>query len=492
MVEPDRPLRIGIWAAVSSKEQATEDKASLQDQERLGRAFSQELGAEVVAAYRVPGQSRDLVLWSEAEATIAAYRQLREDLEAGRIDLLWALDVDRLGRDPALSSQVQSLAERHGAEVYLSTAPHLVGQQTIGHRYVTAIQAVRAKEDQARRVKNIRVGLENRARLGLPHRWPYGYSPTRDPHTGRTTGAEFHPDQIAAVRAITELFLAGHPYHQIVKTMNQSAHRPAHGGRWAYNTIRNYMHNDTFAGIVSWGDLTIAGISDRFPALWDPPTYRAILKERRRRAVAWTRHDGSPLAGVAFCGRGSSRMHCIPATRERPYLRCGRHAIKHRTGIPCHPNTILEHKVLAALTQFIAEELTPEAIAATVSQSDPAAPLRAELEDLQRAITRLENQRRRIALDRAEEIMLPDAYRLADDSLLERLGHAQDQAAALVAEIESLPDPAARAAHLQAIAASFAQDLEEKPPSTIATALQNAGLGIWIESGEISYIGFVV
>ncbi|NIP97658.1 MAG: hypothetical protein GWO24_31195, partial [Akkermansiaceae bacterium] len=95
--------------------------------------------------------------------------------------------------------------------------------------------------------------------------------------------------------------------------------------------------------------------------------------------------------------------------------------------------------------QFIAEELTPEAIAATVSQSDPAAPLRAELEDLQRAITRLENQRRRIALDRAEEIMLPDAYRLADDSLLERLGHAQDQAAALVAEIESLPDPAARA-----------------------------------------------
>jgi hypothetical protein len=30
----------------------------------------------------VPGHTSDLVRWSEAKATVAAYRQLREDVEA--------------------------------------------------------------------------------------------------------------------------------------------------------------------------------------------------------------------------------------------------------------------------------------------------------------------------------------------------------------------------------------------------------------------------
>ena len=38
---PDRVWRVVIWAAVSSKRQAAEDKVSLEDQERQGRAFGE-------------------------------------------------------------------------------------------------------------------------------------------------------------------------------------------------------------------------------------------------------------------------------------------------------------------------------------------------------------------------------------------------------------------------------------------------------------------
>jgi hypothetical protein len=62
--EPQSSLRIAIWCAVSSKQQA--DKTSLDDQERLGR-------------------------------------------------------------DPALSNQVYSLVEKSRTEVCLHTAPHTVG-----------------------------------------------------------------------------------------------------------------------------------------------------------------------------------------------------------------------------------------------------------------------------------------------------------------------------------------------------------------------------
>jgi len=46
---PDRPLRIAIWCAVSSKPQAAHDKDSLADQERQGRAWAAMAGENFLA-----------------------------------------------------------------------------------------------------------------------------------------------------------------------------------------------------------------------------------------------------------------------------------------------------------------------------------------------------------------------------------------------------------------------------------------------------------
>lgn len=104
----------------------------------------------------MPGHTRDYWSWYEAEKEMPAYRQVREDLQAGNLDLLHCLDVDRLGRDPALIHQFYSLAERNGCEVYDASMPHVIGKQSMGHRYGMSVKSVSA---------GVRVFVEDRAVL---------------------------------------------------------------------------------------------------------------------------------------------------------------------------------------------------------------------------------------------------------------------------------------------------------------------------------------
>jgi hypothetical protein len=93
----DRPLRVAVWAAVSSPPQADDDKTSLPRHKGRGREFLQALGGQVVAVYSVPGHSREYRLWSDIERGIPAYRELRLAGECQAFDVLHPADVDRLG-----------------------------------------------------------------------------------------------------------------------------------------------------------------------------------------------------------------------------------------------------------------------------------------------------------------------------------------------------------------------------------------------------------
>lgn len=123
----DFPLRVGIWCAVSSAPQAADDKISLPDQEASGRQFAEAIGGVVARIYSVPGHTRNIILWSDAEREMDAYRQLRQDLDAGHIDILYAIDIDRLGRTISLGQQVIDLVEKSGGEVYFTANLHIIG-----------------------------------------------------------------------------------------------------------------------------------------------------------------------------------------------------------------------------------------------------------------------------------------------------------------------------------------------------------------------------
>ena len=174
----DHP-RILLWCAVSSEGQAADDKESLPDQERMGRAFAESVQGQVVDVLMVPGHSRELVLWSDAEAVMDAYRSLRHHCEVGDFDVLWARSPDRLGRDPALIAQAESLVERRGTnrEVFYADAPHALGHKSTSMRFVSSIRGVSSRLEIEELVRRQRMGMRGRIKRGLPAcHWPFGYT----------------------------------------------------------------------------------------------------------------------------------------------------------------------------------------------------------------------------------------------------------------------------------------------------------------------------
>jgi DNA invertase Pin-like site-specific DNA recombinase len=487
------PLRVGVWCAVSSRPQADHDKDSLPAQRRAGEEFARAVGGQVVAVYEVPGHTRDYWSWYEAEHEMPAYRQVREDLQAGKLDLLHCLDVDRLGRDPALIHQFYSLAEKNGCEVYDASMPHVIGKQSMGHRYGMSVKSVSAGEDQRRRVARHRMGMRARARRGLhPGRWPLGYDPLRN-DAGEVIGAQFD-DLIGAVDLMTRLFLAGHSYDRIARAVAASVWILPDGRQWHEEMVRRTLQNDVYAGYVCWGDARNDEPSEHFPALWDRNTYAAVLRERERRNHDRHRPHSGPLSGIVICHRCGAQMGRTEMV-HRPgeyYLRWSRHA--HRTRWPgndgCHPNHIAEVEVMGALSAWLAQLATVDAIEEMIDRGD-SANLEDEIARVEARLAELGPKRRRLALAYADGKMDLSIYYEADGDLRD----AEDTATKRLAELRTMlaarPDPEVRRRHIKQLLDS-GLDLARLPADDVGAALHRAGVRVYVEDREVLFCAFAI
>jgi DNA invertase Pin-like site-specific DNA recombinase len=224
------PLRIAIFASVSSLQQATIDKDSLPSQLRDGRLWANSAGGDVVATFEVPGHSRKYIFFQDAEREIPAYARLKEACEQGAFDVLWCRARDRLGRTDALIAQVEALAA--GAEVYSTTMPTTIGETSEASAlFLVAIKRAQAQVENVVKTKRHRTGMRARVLGGLPaNNWPHSYRAVRD-GSGQVVAGEFVPGEIEAARTITELYLKGHGVPYIVKVLNDSPWRPRRADR---------------------------------------------------------------------------------------------------------------------------------------------------------------------------------------------------------------------------------------------------------------------
>lgn len=494
------PPRVGIWCAVSSQAQAGEDKNSLDEQERAGRAFAEHVGGQVVALYRV-AHTRDLIFYHDAERDIEAYRQLRSDVESGRFDVLWALDIDRLGRDPAIQQQVISLVEKRSSrEIYLESSPHTLGQKSMGHRYLESVQGVSAAEEQQRRRRRMRTGMKGRVlkRGLLPARPPFWLDTVRDPGSGRLTHYQFN-DMAPALDLITELFLAGQPYHEIRRRLDASPWPPPECARWWHRTIYTTVQSDVPAGYPSWDGHQPDQPSEHIPARWDEKTHLAVIRERARRVRSGTyRRGSSPLFHVAYCARCGATMvvHLsISRGRRYRYLCCGRHCMKSLyPEYACHANHILEERLLDELGQAFSEMTTPRAVDAFLARVGETAnlpQLRSRLARAASTVADLEQRLVRAGHAYAAGDMGLDVYRQVDADLRERLEAARLLEQNTRRELDSLPDIEARRRILLELAQGFDDLVAQAEPAEISRLLQEAGLQVLVEEGHIVEIRMV-
>jgi len=124
-ISTTKPLRAVIWSAVSSEEQARDDKISLAEQERLGREWAAAQGGTVIAHLSVPGHPRseaDLIdsLDELRRNGVSAYDDLRALWKARAFDVLWAYSHSRLGRARTILPHVIDNVIKSGATIYLN------------------------------------------------------------------------------------------------------------------------------------------------------------------------------------------------------------------------------------------------------------------------------------------------------------------------------------------------------------------------------------
>jgi hypothetical protein len=122
---------------------------------------------------------------------------------------------------------------------------------------------------------------------------------------GKAVAGEFGPE-IEAVRLVTRLFLEEKSYNDIVDALNASPWRSRRADRRTFAGVRKILLNDFYAGYVTYRDLANDAPSDKFPALWNPDTHQAIIRER----LALT-----PAGGTMTTAPTESRRSL--STRER-------------------------------------------------------------------------------------------------------------------------------------------------------------------------------
>lgn len=485
--------RVAIWAAVSSKPQAAEGKESLREQERAGREYAEKVGGEVVAVYEVPGHTRDVWHWDVAERAMPAYRDLRRDAEADAFDTLWALDADRLGRDPALSRQVVSLVVKSGHALWVELGGYLIDDDATAAEYLFGIQSVRAREDQKRRVYHHGFGMKARVERGLPaNNWPYGLQGVRD-RDGKVVAGDFVPGEIEAVGMATDLYLAGQGYTRIAIALSDSPWRPRGGGRWTYQAVRKMLLSDVYAGYVRCGEHRNAEPSDKFPALWDEVTHKAVRRERARRKRGGS-PPASPVSGVVFCRRCKRPMPSALCTwkMRHPYrfFRCGTHLQRKRFGVDgCHPNHVKESAILDVLEQAIAKTLRrPGGIDAVLAAASPGrGKLERAIKDARAWITDVEARQDRLARMVASGVLDEASVRRVSAEFAGEHDRALAAQADAQAALALAPDPEEMRGRLEELAAHL---LRGMPMEEARALLRGAGVRAWVEDGEVVQVDF--
>lgn len=150
---PVAPLRAAIYCRVSSPGQ--KENGSLEEQEARGRAWCADHGYNVLEPpYRE--------VYSGEDIDRPLLEQLRDEVRAGRVDVIVADKVDRFSRaDPAITAYVMVEAEQYGAKVEFVE----IQDDSFEGQVLTAVLAIVARVEH-KRIKERVAGGKRRRVLG--------------------------------------------------------------------------------------------------------------------------------------------------------------------------------------------------------------------------------------------------------------------------------------------------------------------------------------
>ena len=269
-----------IVAAVSSAEQASEEKDSIPGQLAACRQTCQQRGWTVVDEIAIPGHSRNYNWLHEIIRDCEGCGRWVQLVESDTVDLVVCRDYDRLWRTDALRAQITALCREHRTQVFSlnqpvePVRPDLLASGSDSHLVMEAMSGIISEMENRARTRRMMAG--KRARIikrGLAvfaGSVPYGYK------RGLDGNFELVPEELHWLRWIFE--------------------RRAHD-HWGYKRI---AHKLTRLGVLSARSVATAQAGHTF-------TPRYLAQE----------HDsGIPAQHVLHRPRALGR--CLQRERQAP------------------------------------------------------------------------------------------------------------------------------------------------------------------------------
>ncbi|HEY6628421.1 MAG TPA: recombinase family protein [Acidimicrobiia bacterium] len=314
-------IRAAVYTRIS-KDQS--NGLGVARQETLCRKLAEEKGWEVAAVYT----DNDISAYNGAPRP--AYARMLEDLQAGTVNAVICVDLDRLTRRPSEIEEFITLADQTGAHL-ANVSGDLDLSSSDGRFRARIMGAVARQESEKKSERIIRANDQRRAR-GAPHLGgvrPYGYLPARA--TDGTPTFRIVEDEATRIRNAIDDHLAGKSLNQIAREWNQAGTRTTKGGVFSATTVRRVLASPVCAGLLKLDRETMAG---NWPAIIDRATHEAIRQKteaRKGQGQGGGRPPKKLLTGLVRCANCGAPLYWrVSIRREGAYV----HVAKPETG-PC-------------------------------------------------------------------------------------------------------------------------------------------------------------
>jgi len=318
---------IGIYVRISRDDNGENYETVENQRELLLDYVSKKKLGKVVAIY-----TDDNVSGSGFERI--GLERLKDDVLAGRIQILLLKDLSRLGRNNAKTLQWIDFLEEHGIRILTADGRYdslqdndMVGIETwANERYI---------RDISRKIRScLRFKIERGEYLGNA---PYGYVKSNVEKNRLVINEE----QAEVVRQIYDLYLSGLGYSSIAGKLNERGIPSPEGMKWNRISIRRILTSRVYIGD------TVQGVSERISfkskktrrlpeeewvitentheGIITREEFQRVQKIRESRAAGKTirrRKASHILSGVIFCGRCGSTMYVRKRSGGLAYV-CG-------------------------------------------------------------------------------------------------------------------------------------------------------------------------
>lgn len=350
-----------------------------------------------------------------------AWARLLRELDAGTVDVVVAVDMDRLLRT------IQDLAVIIDKGAVVATVDGEIDLTTADGEFRATMTAALARFEVRRKGERQRRAQEQAAYKGKRStgRRPFGYD---------DDGVTLRPDEAEAIAEAYRLLLTGVPLGGIARRWNEAGFKTGQagraatgrkgngGGKWRHDNVRAVLMNARYAGLRAHkGEVLhhpatdeLAGQPVRavWPAIVDEETWRAardVLLDPGRRTGP--RGAKRLLTGLARCGVCGATVHAGAASMKYPMYRCSGAA--GHVGRAAEPiEAYVSEVVVARLSRPDAAELL----------TDGKAP---DVIGLREQATALRTRLDALSVDYADGLITRDQMRAGTERLRARLAETE-------------------------------------------------------------------